>query len=163
MPTSNKKSGREPAARSQTAHGFARVRAGTPQPRRRLPQLPGRSAKRSADTPQPGRRLPQLPGTNAKPSRRTSPTLIGRVQATLPGRKAKKAKKAKRNGGMMTALTSKLGTAKNSSRSRRPSKKGMFGVLATAGLGAAAIAKRRRTGDDEAAPPHPPAQPVHSA
>ncbi|MDQ6816903.1 MAG: hypothetical protein M3018_05775 [Actinomycetota bacterium] len=76
---------------------------------------------------------------------------MGRPQASLRGRKAK----GKKNAGLKGLLSS-LGAGKSSARSRKPSKKGMLGIVATAGLGAAAMAKRRREANTDRAATYPP-------
>jgi hypothetical protein len=78
--------------------------------------------------------------------------LLGRAQATLPGRKAK----GKKDAGVKGVLSSLGGGS--SGRSRKPSKKGMLGIVAITGLGAAAMAKRRRDGSEDGAPAYPPVQ-----
>jgi purine nucleoside phosphorylase len=59
-------------------------------------------------------------------------------------------------------MLSSLGASKKSARSRKPSKKGMVGIVAGAGLGAAAMAKRSRTGSENEPPTTPPVQPVQA-
>jgi hypothetical protein len=81
--------------------------------------------------------------------------LIGRAQATLPGRKPPAKKSA------VKGVVSSLGSAKSSALARKPSKKGIVGILA-GGVGVAAMAKRRRGGKPGEVPTTPPLQPVEA-
>jgi hypothetical protein len=135
MPTSTNPTKTKHTTR-QTPYGFPRASRGRAKPPRRRPSFPGRSSK---------------------PSGNTSPTLIGRAQTNLPGRKPKSKKSGL--GSTMAGLSSSLTSAKNGARARKPSKKGLVGIVAGAGLGAAAVAKRRRSGKQDEATSTPPAQP----
>jgi hypothetical protein len=126
----------------------------TKQPTKQTPYRFPRTPRGAA---QPARRRPSFPGMSSKPSGKASPTLIGRARASVPGRKPK----SKKNGGLGSAiagLASSLGSAKNGARAHKPPKKGLVGIVAGAGLGAAAVAKRRRGGqpDPTVAPPPEP-------
>ncbi len=131
MPTSTKTGKGNPATKKQSARRFPRP-GGTSQATQERSRFSRASAKSSAQSPS---------------------GLMGRAQATLPGRKAK----GKKDAGVKGVLSS-LGGA-SSGRSRKPSKKGMLGIVAIAGLGAAAMAKRRRDGSEDGAPAYPPVQP----
>jgi hypothetical protein len=100
-------------------------------------------------------------GAGASPSRgpslsrsSSSSGLLGRVHTTLPSRR-RNAKKT----GVQRAVAA-LGSAKSSTAARKPSTKSMLGIIA-GGVGAAAMAKRRRNLrlDD---PSEAPQQPIHA-
>jgi hypothetical protein len=57
---------------------------------------------------------------------------------------------------------SALGSAKSSAAAHKPSKKGIVGILA-GGVGVAAMAKRRRGGNQDEVPTTPPLQPVEAS
>ena len=84
--------------------------------------VPGR------DTPEPGRRSATT----------SSHGLVGRVQTVLPG--------ARRNTKTSTAqrVAAALGKATGGTTARTPATKGMLGIVA-GGVGAVAVAKRRRS------------------
>ncbi len=82
--------------------------------------------------------------------------MIGRARATLPGRKPPAKKSA------IKGVVSSLGSAKDSALARKPSKKGIVGIVA-GGLGVAAMAKRRRGGNQDDMPTTPPLQPVEAS
>jgi hypothetical protein len=82
--------------------------------------------------------------------------LIGRAQAALPGRKPPAKNSA------VKGVVSSLGSAKSSALARKPSKKGIVGMLA-GGLGVAAMTKRRRGANQDDMPTTPPLQPVKAS
>jgi hypothetical protein len=75
--------------------------------------------------------------------------MIGRARAILPGRKPPAKKSA------IQGVVSTLGSAKSSALARKPSKKGIVGILA-GGLGVAAMAKHRGGGNQDDTSPTPP-------
>jgi hypothetical protein len=84
---------------------------------------------------------------------------MGRIQGRMPGRGKAKDKQS----GLAEAasvLLSTLGDGKRA-RSRAPSKKGMVGLVAVGGIGAAAVAKRRRGAGNDGGQTQSP-QPVES-
>jgi hypothetical protein len=84
--------------------------------------------------------------------------LIGRAHSTLPGRKPSAKKSA------VKGVVSTLGSAKRSALARKPSKKGVVGILAGGlGLGVAATAKRRRGSSQDDMSTTPPVQPVEAS
>jgi hypothetical protein len=87
--------------------------------------------------------------------------MIARAQTSLPGRKGRSKHQGGVRGAVMEVFSS-LGGNKTSARSRKPSKKGMAGIVAGAGLGAAAMAKRRRPGHQDTEPISAPLQPIGS-
>jgi hypothetical protein len=125
----------------------------TTKARRSKPPTKGQSShgflrpRETTPTKQPGTRFPR---TSTKPAAKAPSGLIGRAQAILPGREPPTKKKSK-------GAVSSLGAAKNSER--KPSKKGIVGIVA-GGLGVAAMAKRRRGGNQDDMAPTPPVQPV---
>lgn len=129
MPTTNTRK-TAPRARGEARRKFARSReSNQPAPRRR----------------------PQLPRTATKPARKGSAGLIERAQASVPGRKAKAKNGAGAGAGAaLTGALSRLAPAKNSARN--PSKKGIAGIVAGAGLGLVAVTQRRRSGKQDEAP-----------
>jgi hypothetical protein len=131
MPTTIKTRKSKPPTKSQSARGFPRSRA----------------------TSQPPRARPQFPRARSKPAAKGPSGLIGRAQATLPGRKRPAKKSA------VEGVVSALGSAKSSAAARKPSKKGIFGIVA-GGLGVAAMATRRRNEKEDEMPTTPPVQPV---
>lgn len=124
MPTRTKPRKTNKPAEKAT-HGFPRARRGTSERPTRRPSLPGRSPK---------------------PSVKRSPSLIGRAaQASLPGRKPRR-KKSGRGGSALNGIGSSLTSVKDGASARKPSNRGLIGIVAGAGLGATAVAKRRRAG-----------------
>jgi len=97
------------------------------------------------------RRTP-FPGRSPKPVAKGPSGLVGRAQASLPGRKPA----GKTNA--VTRVLAGLSSAKNSAVSRKPSKKGIVGIV-VGGLGVAAVAKRRRGGVQDETPGPPPVGP----
>ncbi len=114
---------------------------------------PSRGFPRPRGTTQSTRPRTRFPRTSAKPAAKAPSGLTGRARATLPGRKPP-AKKSARKG-----VLSSLGSAKDSALARKPSKKGIVGIVAGA-LGVAAITKRRRGGNQDDMPTTAPLQPV---
>jgi hypothetical protein len=108
---------------------------------------------RTSQTAPPQTRFPR---TSSKAAAKGTSGLIGRARATVPGRKPPAKKSA------VKGVLSSLGSAKNSALARKPSKKGIVGVLA-GGLGVAAMAKRRRGGNQDDMPATPPLQPVEAS
>jgi hypothetical protein len=168
MPTSTKTTKNSSSARGESARRFAWP-GGTSQPASRsssrFPRAGGTSQAASPRSrfPRPGgagqppARRPQFPRARTKPSAEGASGLFGRAPASLPGRKSK-GKRSAGLGGAAMAMFSSAGEGKDG-RSRRPSR-GMLGLIATAGVGAAAMVKRRRGASDEAAPVSPPVQPA---
>ena len=110
------------------------------------------------------RQAPRPARTHASASRRNPSALIKRAQARLPGRRPK----VKQGGGLRGAVRgvlSSIGSSKDTARSRTdsnkrsprsskqgsrtPSKKGVAGLAASAGLGVAAVARRRSRANPE--------------
>lgn len=142
-----------------------KTRKGNPATKRQSPRRIPRPGGNSQEAGQSSRRFPhpggssqatqersRFPRASAKPS--TQPGLMGRAQANLPGRKPQ----GRKNAGVKGVLSGLGGGS--SERSRKPSKKGMLGIVAITGLGAAAIAKRRRDGSEDGASTYPPVQPA---
>jgi hypothetical protein len=146
MPTpNNRKEG--PAARSGL---FASRRYGN-EPVRRFPRAGGwgqqstqtpRRFSRSGGTTRPAGRGTRFPGISTRRSQKPTPAFMDRLQERVPLRGKTKDKQSKL-AEVASGLRSTLGDSK-SARSRRPSKKGMFGLIAAAGVGAAAVANRSR-------------------
>jgi hypothetical protein len=134
MPTTSKTRKSKPPTKGQPSRGF-------PPPR---------------GTTQTARPRTRFPRTGAKPAAKGPSGLIGRAQATVPGRKPPAKKSA------VKGVVSSLGSAKNSALARKPSKKGIVGIVA-GGLGVAAMAKRRRGGNEDEVPTTPPLQPVDAS
>jgi len=73
----------------------------------------------------------------AKPATKGPSGLIGRARTSLPGRKPPSKKSP------LNVVLSSIDSAKNNAVARKPSKKGVVGIVA-GGVGVAALAKRRR-------------------
>ncbi len=143
------------ASRTEGARGFPRGRSANDQPSRRRPQLPLSGTKPAAKN---------RPGQKSSAQQRSS--LIERAQGSVPGRKPTKGK-----GGLPGTVKDTLASfgsdksrkpGKKKDRSAKPSRTGVAGLVAGAGLGAAALAKRRRSGGGDDAsftPASPSAQP----
>jgi hypothetical protein len=99
------------------------------------------SVGRNAD--QPARKRPQLSMSGQRSGASKRSTLIDRAQASLPGGKSKS--KPRGMWGAVTAALTRLGADDKRGGDRKPSK-GMAGIAAGAGIGAAAMAQRRRAG-----------------
>jgi hypothetical protein len=99
----------------------------------------------------PGRRTTQSP--NRRPTLPSAGGLVGRVQATLPG-----ANRNTKQTGVKKAVAA-LGTATSKAAAHKPSTKSMLGVLA-GGVGAAAIAGRRHSTEQEELREDRPAPPA---
>ncbi len=115
--------------------------------RRGFPRPRGRSTEAS------GRRPGSSRAARSRPS-----GLIERVQASLPGGKAP----PKKNASIKAAL-SKFASTDTTVRTGKPSKTRVAGIVAGAGLGAAAVAKSRRgqhRPDPAATPEQPTSPPV---
>jgi hypothetical protein len=131
----------------------------TTKPSRRKPQThgqPSRGFPRPRRTTQTARPRTRFPRTRAKPAANEPSGLIGRAQATLRGRKPPAKNTA------VSGVVSSLGSAKSSALARKPSKKSIVGILA-GGVGVAAMAKRRRNGNQSDMPTTPPLQPVQAS
>lgn len=130
-----------------TSSKIPKRRSTTPQ------QSPSRFSSRGSS-----RQAPPPARTRARASRRKPSALIKRAQASLPGRRPK----VKQDGGLrgvVRGVLSSIGSSKDTARSRTdsskrsprsskhgsrtPSKKGVAGLAASAGLGVAAVATRR--------------------
>jgi hypothetical protein len=158
MPTTTKTKKGSPSASGQSGRRSPRP-GGSSKPAgqspRRFPR-PGGSSQQTQ-----GRS--RVPWAGAKPPAKGPSELVERARGSLPGRKGKDERNAgvkgltgrkgkdKKNAGVKGLLPT-LGAGKSSARSRKTSKKSMLGLVATAGLGAAAIAKRRRAGSEDGTP-----------
>ncbi len=136
MPTPIKPRRRKPPTKGQPSPGFPRAR--------------GTTARGTAEPPRTRTRFPR---TSTKPAANGPAGLIGRVQATLPGRKPPAKKSA------VKGLVSSLGSARSNAVAHKPSKKGLIGIAA-GGLGIAAMAKRRRGENEDETPTTQPVQPI---
>jgi hypothetical protein len=134
MPTTIKTRRSKPPTKGQSWRGF-------PRPHR------------TSQTAPPQTRFHR---TSPTPAAKGTSGLIARARATVPRRKPPGKKSP------VKGVLSSLGSAKNSPLARKPSKKGIVGVLA-GGLGVAAIAKRRRGGDHDDAQTAAPVQPVEAS
>jgi hypothetical protein len=99
--------------------------------------------------------------TTSKPKRRkrkpatSSKSVLGRVQATLPGARRNAEKSGARKG------VAAFGRATSSPTDHKPSTKSLLGILA-GGLGAAAVVKRRHGHGQDQAPVTHPRQPTQT-
>ncbi len=118
-------------------------------------QTPRGFPRSGGSSPTPGRR-PQFSRTSTKPAAKGPAGLIGRAQASLPGRKPASNKSA------VKGALSSLGSAKSSAVARKPSKKGLVGIVA-GGLGVAIVAKRRRGAVQDETPATPPVGPPEAS
>ncbi len=144
-------------SRTEGGRGFPRGRSASAQPPRRRPQLPLSGTKPDAAKNRPGQ----------KSSAQQRSSLIERAQGSVPRRKPTKGQ-----GGLSGTVKDTLASfgsdksrkpSKKKGRSAKPSKTGVAGLVAGAGLGAAALAKRRRSGSGDDAsftPTSPSAQPA---
>lgn len=97
--------------------------------------------------------IPRPRGTSAKPAAKGSSGMIGRAQASLPGRKPPAKKSPLKQA--LSALSPPTNIA------RKPSKKGLVGGMVGAAA-VAAMAKRRRGENQDELPTTPPSQPAEA-
>jgi hypothetical protein len=140
-------------AQSSGQSGRRFVRAG------RAGQSSGQSGRRFRRPPGGGqavRRRGPFSGSGSRQS--TGPSgLVGRVQASLPSRGKPKDSKGSVADAASALLSS---TGQDKRRPRMRSKKGALGLAVTAGVGAAALAKRRRSAGEQTEAGDQPLQPV---
>jgi len=140
-----------------------RVRGPSAQPTRRRPQLPLSASGAGGAKPRPDRKGPSGKRSGQTASAQKRSALIERAQASLPGRGQTSLSgrgPARSKGGLGGAVkdtlasfgSDKSGKPSWRGRSGRASKTGMVGLAAGAGLGAAALTKRRRSGSADGAP-----------
>lgn len=127
----------QPARKGQSPRGLARSR-GTSQLPRRRPRFSRTSAEPAAKGPTGliGRRSPSS-RPKANPATKGPSGLIGRARTSLPGRKPPSKKSP------LKVVLSSLDSAKSNAAARKPSTKGVVGIVA-GGVGVAALAKCRR-------------------
>ncbi len=142
MRTTIRTSKSQPAIKAQSPRGLARSR-GTSQPPRRRPRFSRTSTDPAAKgaTGVIGRRS-QSSRPKANPATKGPSGLIGRARTSLPGRKPPSKKSP------LKVVLSSLDAAKNNAVARKPSTKGVVGIVA-GGVGVAALAKRRGAVQDE--------------